>query len=186
MRQIGNIRKAVRLAWQASPDGMTNVVMLTTIAALIPPLTIWLSRQLVDLVAAAAIRPVSVTAWAPLAVGFGLAFAVQSTLQLIQINRAQHFAEQVAHTFDHRFLAYAGQADMAYLDDPEWHDRVTRAARSLTSRPVNLVHGLIQLASALLTSLGVLEVLFALHPLLVLLGLAQCCSASPINNIAHG
>lgn len=179
MTWISKGRRSFRLLWAASPGELLVTFSLATVAALAPPATIWLSRELVNTVANARFVAVPLSRWLPLAILLGCTFAGQRFLQTILLNHQRRFAERVAHYADERFVVKAQQADLAYLEDPQWHDRMARAARSIQSRPANLVHGLIQVHGSIITSVAIAGILFTLNPIVMVLLLAAVALAIP-------
>jgi ATP-binding cassette subfamily B protein len=150
------------------------------LAALLPLVVVWLTGQVVDLVANSQTGSGDRTRGLFLAAALGSTFAAQRVLIVIQANSARRFAEHVGRRANEAFLRKVASAPLADVEDPRWQDRVTRASRSLVSHPVNLVHGVLQLVAAVVTSIGMLAFLATLSPLLAGLALLAVVVSFPL------
>lgn len=165
-------RRAMGLVWQTSRPLTLTLALLTLIAGLLPAAIAYVGAHLVDAVVAASqassgerdFRPVLgwvvfegilVAAMAGTQRGLGLC---QSLLRA-----------QLGHRINDMILHKALTLDLAQFEDSEFYDKLTRARREASTRPLSLVmrsFGLAQNAVALL-SFGGLLIQFS--PLAVLL-----------------
>lgn len=172
------------MAWEASPGGLLLAVGAAVLSASFSLALVWLGKRLVDLVVEAGRGPVTTGDYLPTVIGLALLGAGQRALGTIEANNSQRFAERVGIHADRKFVEKACTTDFAYFDDPTWHDRMSRASRDLQFRPVNLTQNVIRLLSAAVTVGGMLGVLLALHPLLIVLGLLSVLVALPFQRRA--
>jgi ATP-binding cassette, subfamily B, bacterial len=165
----------LRLTRQASATGLGLLVLITVMAASLPPMIISVSRELVDQVARAPLAQVGSPV--PWAVALGALTVAQRMLVSLQNSRQQIFAMAVARHAERLFLEKTAHTELAQLDDPSWRDQVHRVSQDLAFRPHQVASQSITLLAALITMLGMLGVLLTLHPLL--LGLAVLAVAAP-------
>ncbi len=162
-------RRALALVWATSPLLTIALALLTLLAGLLPAGIAWVGKFLVDSVVAAiqddALRP---EVWLWLSVEAGLVAtmaAVQTGLSICNnLLRAR-----LGHRVNVMILEKAQQLELAQLEDAEFYDRLTRARREASSRPLALVQktfGVIQNGIAILSFSGLL---LAFSPWAVLL-----------------
>ena len=164
-----NVRATVELAWVAAPRQIVGVVALTIVYGLIGPATLWFTKLTVDAIAA---KP---TVWSqpdllwPV-LGLGAMAVVSKALGSFVDRLHDVFSDRVWMAAHKRFLLHVANADLALLDDPTWHDRLTRAKADVSWRPYNLTMTLIHSLSSSITVVTLLSALFILDPPLLLLG----------------
>lgn len=173
----GRLRQLVRLMWASSPSEAAANVALCVVAALMPPFVVLLSKRLVDLVATGS--SVERNEWVPIALLLGLGFGLQRWMMVWQQSRERQFGETLTQHADRRFLEAAYSAEISCFDDSAWHDQMQRAARSLVSRPANLVRAALQLLGATITCVGMFWILYSVNPALVLIGVAAVVLGIP-------
>lgn len=172
-RRRGELRRTMartlRLAWQAEPRTFVFVLALSLIPACIPPVMVQLSKSLIDLIAQAQLRPVQADDVLPYVVVLGALTAVQRVVGMLEVTRQELFGRRVYLEAERRFLAQAAAVDLGHFDNSDWHDRVARAQKDITWRPGEMTWALLGLGGNMVTLVGMLAILFSLHPILVLL-----------------
>ena len=170
-RRRGELRltvgRTLRLAWQADPRTFAIVVLLTMAPAAIPPVMVELSKRLVDLIARAQLRPVGGDDIVPFIVALGILSAVQRVVGSLEGTRQELFGRRVYLEAERRFLHQAATVDLGHFDNSDWHDRVARAQKDISWRPGQMTWALVGMAGNVVTLLGMLGILFSLHPVLV-------------------
>jgi ATP-binding cassette subfamily B protein len=166
-------RRAIELVWTTSRKLTIALALLTLVGGLLPAAIAWVGQQIVDAVVAAmqlhsaGIDPDldRVIGWIALEAGIMVALAgVQKGLGVCQSLLRALLGNRV----NVMILDKALQLELAHFEDAEFYDRLTRARREASVRPLSLVNrtfGLIQNAISL-TSFAAL--LFAFSPLAVL------------------
>jgi ATP-binding cassette subfamily B protein len=166
-------RRAIELVWTTSRKLTIALALLTLIGGLLPAAAAWVGQQIVDAVVAAmqihaeGVDPEldRVFGWIALEGGIMVALAgVQKGLGVCQSLLRALLGNRV----NVMILDKALQLELAHFEDAEFYDRLTRARREASVRPLSLVNrtfGLIQNAISL-TSFAAL--LFAFSPLAVL------------------
>ncbi|OGQ10213.1 MAG: hypothetical protein A2138_08665 [Deltaproteobacteria bacterium RBG_16_71_12] len=164
-----NVRLTVRLAWAAAPRQIVGVSAITVVYGLISPVTLWFTKLTIDAIAA---KP---TAWNQPALlwpvlGLGAMAVVNKALGSFVDRLHDVFSDRVWMAAHKRFLLHVANADLGLLDDPSWHDRLTRAKADVAWRPYNLTITIIHMVSSAITVVTLLSALYLLDPPLLLLG----------------
>lgn len=164
-----NVRATVDLAWAAAPRHIVGVVAITIVYGLISPVTLWFTKLTIDAIAA---KPTTWNEpqlmWPVL--GLGSMAVVNKALGSFVDRLQDVFSDRVWMVAHRRFLLHVANADLGLLDDPAWHDRLTRAKADVAWRPYNLTITLIHMLSSTITVVTLLTALFFLDPPLLLLG----------------
>jgi ATP-binding cassette subfamily B protein len=172
-RKRGQLRQTIgrtlRLAWQADHRTFVFVILLTVVPAAVPPVMVELSKRLVDLIAAAQLRRVDGDDVLVLVLVLGVLSALQRVAGSLMGTRQELFGRRVYLEALRRFLRQAATVDLGHFDNSDWHDRVARAQRDINWRPGEMTWALIGMTGNLVTLLGMLGILFSLHPVLVAL-----------------
>ncbi len=163
------ISRTLRLAWQADHRTFVAVLALSLAPAAIPPVMVEMGRRLVDLVAVANTRTVATGEVLPIVIAVGVLATFQRLVQALTATRQELFHRRVYLEAERRFLEQAATADLGHFDNSNWHDRVARVQREINWRPSQMTWAVMGMAGNIVTLLGMLGILFSLHPLLVVL-----------------
>lgn len=172
-RRITSLRlgRSVRLAWETSPGWLCANLALTFVLGLLPLLAAFVTKQIIDSVTTALNRPdhtdwvLSVELWLGLAAIIALATAGARALADIA-GEAQSTAA-TDHIAD-MLHAQSVAADLAYYEDPGYHDTLHRAQGEALYRPTQTVNRLMQVGQSVVALGGVSLLVFAFSPLLAL------------------
>lgn len=169
-------RRAIDLVWSTSRALTFGLALLTLIAGVLPAVIAFVGAQIVDAVVAAAalaregsrVEIGNVFRWVILEAALVVAMAAaQRGISFCQsLLRAQ-----LGQRVNEMILDKALTLELAQFEDSEFYDKLTRARREASSRPLSLVtrtFGLVQNLIAL-ASFGVLLVGFSPWAMLVLL-----------------
>jgi ATP-binding cassette, subfamily B, bacterial len=168
-----NFARGVRLAWEASPVTFVLITAIGLVAALIPPVVVWLGKRLVDLIVTGMHGRLTFGALWPTVLVLGILAGIGRAAGQIQGAEQELFSVRVGQHARRRFYAQAARVDFGHFDNSNWHDRLQRANRDIGWRPYQLSYSTIGLATSSVTVIGMLGVLASLHPLLVLLSLVS-------------
>ncbi|MEZ5443172.1 MAG: ABC transporter ATP-binding protein [Lysobacterales bacterium] len=168
------IVRAIGLVWQTSRPLTLLLGALTVLAGLLPAGIAWVGAQLVDAVVLAS-RAGAEADFSP-ALGWiiseGLLVAALAGAQR-GLNLCQSLLRaQLGQRINVMILEKALTLDLAQFEDADFYDRLTRARREASTRPLSLVmrsFGLAQNAIALLSFGGLLVQFSSLAVLLLLL-----------------
>ncbi|TVQ31291.1 MAG: ABC transporter ATP-binding protein [Wenzhouxiangella sp.] len=162
-------RRALVLVWQTSPALTIALGLLTLVAGLLPASIAYVGKWLVDSVVAAIQDDGPTRAvWFWLSIEAVLVAAMAAVQTGLNICNSLLRA-QLGQRVNVMILEKAQQFELAQLEDAEFYDRLTRARREASSRPLSLVQktfGVIQNGIAILSFSGLL---FAFSPWAVLL-----------------
>ncbi|MEZ4469168.1 MAG: ABC transporter ATP-binding protein, partial [bacterium] len=147
-------RRALALVWQTSPRLTLGLGLLTLVAGLLPAGIAWVGKLIVDAVVLAHDTGLAADREKALwFIGFEAGLVVlmagaQRGLSVIQsLLRAQ-----LGHRVNLLILRKALTLDLVQFEDADFYDKLTRARREASSRPLSLVNrtfGLIQNAISL-------------------------------------
>ncbi|ONI85424.1 hypothetical protein ALI144C_13935 [Actinosynnema sp. ALI-1.44] len=173
MRGFGSLLGAcVRLLWTASRGGCVAVVSLFVVAAAAQAGMLLALKVVLE---AAAGQPGSAQAGSvgqaldqllPGLALLGAALAVLATTQLCVAAGRPLLIERTTWFVFERVLDVARDADLRSFDDPEFHDRLNRA-QNAGGRPLVIVQGLLGILGAVTALAGLVAVVMALQPLLI-------------------
>ncbi|APR84392.1 ABC transporter, ATP-binding/permease protein [Minicystis rosea] len=155
--------RTLKLVWRSSPGGSVALGALTLVAAILPLGIAYVGKAIVDAVVArsteAALRWVLVELALMAAQGLvlrslGLVRSLLGARLGIDINVA--------------ILEKALTLDLRHFEDPEFYDRLTRARREASSRPLSVVTETFQLVQNAITLAGYAALLLRFSSLAVL------------------
>jgi ATP-binding cassette subfamily B protein len=170
---LGHVLPALRAAFQAAPVLVAGHTLASVAAGVLPVLTVWLLKLLIDALTGAG----SAGLW-PAAAGFVIAGFAASVLPAVigflskEVERAVRRRAQ-----SDLYAAMARCHGLARLEDPEFRDRLQMAQQGGQTGPGQAVQGVIGLAQALITLVGMIGVLAAISPLVTLFALGGLAPA---------
>jgi ATP-binding cassette, subfamily B, bacterial len=166
--------RALKMVWRSSPGGTIALAVLTVISAALAPGIAWVGKMIVDSVVAAreasgaAVDPAIREAIRWVAIELGLvvlAALVERTLGLIR----QLVGARLGIDVNLMILEKALTLKLRHFEDSEFYDKLTKARREASSRPLSLVQENFQVLRNGLTLAGYIALLVAFSPWLVLL-----------------
>jgi ATP-binding cassette subfamily B protein len=163
-------RQAVRLVWDTSRALLFAAGALTLAAGLLPAAIAWVGAQIVDAVVAASRSPLhdvhAVLRWVLCEGALVAALAgVQRGLSLCQALLRAQLGQRV----NVMILEKALTLELRHFEDSEFYDRLTRARREASSRPLSLVMRTFGLLQNLVSLCGYAALLVRFSPWTVLL-----------------
>lgn len=175
---LGSVVRALGLVVETDPRLLLGIGAAALASALLPTLIAVVGERLVDAVVAGAAGDGGARAAALRWVGVEGALVVVLTAagRLDQTARSLLRA-RLGHRVNVRILEKAQQFDIVQFEDPAVMDRLTRARRGASTRPLNLVTRGVGAGRAVLSLLASGAVLLAHSPLAVLLLAASAAPA---------
>ena len=169
-------RQALELVWTTSPSLAIGLGLLTIAGGLLPAGVAWVGAQIVDAVVAAAQAhrgggdPAIATVLKWVALEATLVAAMAATQRGISMSQSLLRA-QLGQRVNEMILDKALSLDLAHFEDAEFYDKLTRARREASSRPLSLVRRTFGLAQnvIMLFSYGALLIRFSPWAMVVLL-----------------
>ena len=142
-------RRTLALVWASSRFLTVALAVLTLVAAFLPPSIALAGKRIVDAVVGHE-RHTALT-WVGVELGLVIAQATMSrSLGLVTTVLGSRLGTDI----NIRILGRATELDLKYFEDPEFYDKLTRARREASSRPVSLVRESFSLVQSALTLTG--------------------------------
>ncbi|HVZ72917.1 MAG TPA: ABC transporter ATP-binding protein [Polyangia bacterium] len=175
--------RTLALVWRSSPRGTVALGVLTVLAAALPPLVAVVGKLIMDAVIAAHAAAPGPARDAAIArtvrfVALELAAVAGSAL----LERAlglvrQNVGSRLGIDVNVAILEKAQTLELRHFEDPEFYDKLTRARREASSRPLSLIQGNFQLLRNALTLAGYIALLVRFSGFMVLALLAATVPA---------
>jgi ATP-binding cassette subfamily B protein len=166
-------RRALDVVWRSSPGLTLALGLLTLFASGVPPAIAWAGKGIVDSVVAGS-RDQTIR-W--VAVELGLV-VLQATLTRGLMLTRSVLGSRLGTDVNVAILERSISLELRHFEDPDFYDKLTRARREASSRPVSLVTESFSLVQNLLTLAGYGALLFAYSPWAVLLLLVATVPAT--------
>lgn len=171
-------RRAMVLVWQTSPALTVGLAIATLVAGVLPAVAAWLGQLIVDAVVAAMEHHEATgeADWWPV---LRYVLAEAGVIAAIALAQRALSAQQsllralLGQKVNVMILEKAGTLSLAQFEDSEFYDKLTRARREASVRPLGLVNKTFSLAqnAISLISFGVLLVQFSpWAPLVLVVG----------------
>jgi ATP-binding cassette, subfamily B, bacterial len=166
LRSFLMVRLALHHVWQSGPALMVGSSLLLLVQGLLPLLTLYLMKLVVDAVTAGVASPDKVAAFKKvvwvisLAAGVGLFNAVLSSVAAI-VRELQQVAFQ-----DHMqdiILRRSVELDLEYYENANYYDSLHRAQQGGAYRPVAIVNRLVEIAQNAISLVAIATLLVSLH-----------------------
>jgi ATP-binding cassette subfamily B protein len=166
---FGYGRKALELVWSTSRRLTFWLALLTLLVGALPALVAYIGARIVDAVVAAAGSGGSATAALELVVFEGLAVALLALCTRGLSLCTTLLREQLGFRVNSMILEKALTLDLEHFEDSEFYDRMTRARREASQRPLSLVMRSFSLAQNIVSLVSYAVLLFRFSPWAVLL-----------------
>ncbi|MGA3120255.1 MAG: ABC transporter ATP-binding protein [Polyangiaceae bacterium] len=165
--------RAVRMVWQTSPALTATLMVMTVAAALVPPATAWAGKRIVDGVVAR--RAHDTMVWVSVELGL---VAAQTLIQRALALVTQILGLRLGIDVNIAILEKAVGLPLPAFEDSEFYDKMTRARREASTRPLQLVRESFGLVQGMVTLAGYAALLLRFSPWVVLVLLAATIPAT--------
>ena len=188
LSNVLQLKRALQLVWQGSPKWTVASVALVLIQGLLPLVTLYAMKLVVDAVAAGIAAPNKQQAFQHviwLVVFAGGATLISSMFASVAslVNQAQ--AQDVTDFMQDTLHLKATEVDLEYYENPEYQNTLHRAQEEAPYRPTHIVQVLAQLGQSIIALLGITALLLSLHwgiiAVLSRCGHSRCDCALQIN-----
>src|SRR5450432_4113242 len=166
--------RALGLVWQSAPGGVVALGLFTIAAAGLPPFVAYVGKMIIDAVIAAHAAAPGLARHAALLravrlVGVELAAVVamagaERVLGLVR----QLVGLRLGIDLNVRILEKAQRLELRHFEDPDFYDKLTRARREASTRPLSLVQSNFQVVRNALTLAGYAALLVRFSPWMAL------------------
>ena len=160
---VSHTLMTLRLVWRSSPPMTVALALLTLVGALVPLGVAYAGKRIVDAVVARSREATLHWVLAELALVAALA-GVQRGLGLVR----NLLGARLGIDINVNILEKALGLDLSYFEDPDFYDKLTRARREASSRPISLVTESFGLVQSVITLLGYAALLVRFSPWTVL------------------
>ena len=167
-----NLRQGMALAWAASPRALVRYSLLGIVSSAMQPVTVYLGALLVNRIAEARAKSLTLADIVPVVAGLWLATALQRAIGAYTGWGRNLFVRRVQLEAERRLLAQASKVDLGHFDNSDWHDRLARAKRDVSWRPGDLTWSVLGISGNIVTIVLMAGLLASLHWVLVVLALA--------------
>lgn len=160
-------KAAIQLVWSTNRSLTIGLAVGSLAAGLLPGAIAWVGKHLIDaIVAAATTRTAAARDTAIEWVGIELALVIGLAVvgRLLQMFRAL-LRQQLGQRVNVQILEKALSLELTQFEDSELYDRMTRARREASSRPLSLVSQTFELGQSIVTLIGLGGLLAAFSPL---------------------
>ena len=153
---LRDLRATVRLVWQTSPHQTVLIALLSLTQAFIPAASLWISKLLLDDVAAAVTGQLGTPAEAfrqlltllALQVAVG---ALSNLLSTIQGASRELIGDALQNHISLLILEKAAKLELEQFENADTYDTLRNAYREVGTRPLGVLTQVISLAQALIT-----------------------------------
>jgi ATP-binding cassette subfamily B protein len=157
--------RALGLVWRSAPAGVVALAVFTIAAAALPPLVAYVGKLIVDAVLAAhAAAPGAAREAATgravkwVLIELGAVVAMSGLERLLGLIR-QLVGLRLGIDLNVRILEKALNLELRHFEDPEFYDKLTRARREASTRPLSLIQSNFQVVRYGLTLAGYIALL---------------------------
>ncbi len=157
-----SLPRVLKLVWRIQPSSTIALGALYLIQGIIPTLTAYISKLLIDAVVLA-IREqgsqgsLTVVIWL-VGAQFGVQ-ALSSLLQTLSNIVQQLLQEQLSYAVQLMVMEKANTLDLSFFEDAKFYDSLQQAQREATSRPIGMISQTFGLGQTLVTLVSMLIVL---------------------------
>ncbi|OCQ99486.1 ABC transporter ATP-binding protein [Nostoc sp. MBR 210] len=157
---------ALRLVWQSSPRWTIARVVLLTIQGILPVVSIYLSKLIIDAVAANLSLADKTVAFRNVLVLIALAGGVtllttlaNSLTELVTTAHSQRVTDYMQGIINAKSIA----ADLEYYENPLYYDTLQRAQQEAPYRPPQILNRLAQIGQNSISLVAMIGLLLTLH-----------------------
>ncbi len=168
---VRGLPKVAKLTWQASPTLTIVLAVITLASGLLPTVTAYLAKILLDSVVAAIQHRGSTADIVRITLfQFGVlaATAISSSLTTIAQSLLQ---ERMTLTIRHQVMRHASDLHLAYFEGSTSYDMLRQAAQEAPTRPLSMMTSALGLIRTLITFASMIALLVSISPLLALVAL---------------
>jgi ATP-binding cassette, subfamily B, bacterial len=159
----GQLRRTILLAWEGSPSGLIGILVLTLVSAGLPLAIAYAGKRIIDAVVAQSFDQTVHWVLGELAL-----VSIQAVVQRGLFLMRSLLGARLGLDVNVRILDKALSLELPQFEDPEFYDRLTRARREASSRPVSMVNDSLQLLQNALTLVGYAGLLISYSPWIAL------------------
>jgi ATP-binding cassette, subfamily B, bacterial len=157
--------RALGLVWRSAPGGVVALALFTVVASALPPFVAWVGKLIIDAVVAAHAAVPGATRDAALgravrlvALELGAVAAMAGCERVLALVR-QLVGLRLGIDLNVRILEKAEKLSLRHFEDAAFYDKLTRARREASTRPLSLIQSNFQVIRHGLTLAGYVALL---------------------------
>jgi ATP-binding cassette subfamily B protein len=169
----------LQILWQAGPGSLLSLLVLTVLSGVITPLLLVLTAALLDVIVRSLSQAHALSGLNPgalrlllllggLVIGGQVIMYVQQTIQTL-------YQQKVTNVIKLRLAEHAAQLDLAFFDNPSFHNRLSNASNEAAYRPVTILQQLLTIGSTAVTVVWVAVLVLQWHWWILLLVVLISC-----------
>lgn len=160
------MRQAFRLIWQCDKRGFVLKLLYTLCNSLLPLLNLYVLKLLVDAITTAVeSKPVDAMLWgAPLAGYIAVFCAVMLLNRWIGVLNTVNndvLTQRLTDYINNIIQTQSVRLDMAYYDNPDYHDTFHRAQQEAAFRPIRILENMVTVVGSAAALVGIAAMLLA-------------------------
>jgi len=166
IRHSLHLERALRLVWQSAPGWTAANFGLILIQGLLPLISLYLMKLIVDGVTAGLLSPEKTDSLKKVIFLILLAAAValfaaccRSLAEIVKETQTQVITDHVADVIHGKSVA----VDLEYYEDPKYYDTLHRAQQEATYRPASIMNSLMQLGQSGISLVALAGLLVSFH-----------------------
>jgi ATP-binding cassette, subfamily B, bacterial len=166
IRHSLHLERALRLVWQSAPGWTAANFGLILIQGLLPLVSLYLMKLIVDGVTAGLLSPEKTDSLKKVIFLILLAAAValfaagcRSLTDIVKEAQTQVITDHVADVIHGKSVA----VDLEYYEDPKYYDTLHRAQQEATYRPASIMNSLMQLGQSGISLVALAGLLVSFH-----------------------
>jgi ATP-binding cassette, subfamily B, bacterial len=163
---VRGLPKVAKLTWQASPAMSVAIVASTVVGGLMPTVTAYIAKLLLDSVVAGVAGHGSTgrIVWISI---FQLGILTFTAMSTALTSLAQQLLqERMTLTIRHQVMDHASRLDLAFFEGSESYDLLRQATQEAPSRPVSMMTSALSLVRTAITFASMIVLLVSVSPLL--------------------
>ncbi|MCZ7672413.1 MAG: ABC transporter ATP-binding protein/permease [Chloroflexi bacterium] len=157
-----NMKAIVQLVWQASPKFFIGLVFLTLITGVTPVLSIIIASELIDMIVSVITTENSVlpSMFIWLLVLYGGVVLVEQLGIRLRAAMERLYQVRVTNHIQHMIADHAASLDLAFFENPAFHNKLRNAATEASYRPLAIITQMMSIISGLITMISMMVILF--------------------------
>ncbi|NKQ53398.1 ABC transporter ATP-binding protein [Amycolatopsis sp. K13G38] len=168
---VRGLPRVISLTWRASPPMTILIALSTLISGLVPTVTAYIAKLLLDAVVAAVAGHGSTNRIVEITL-FQLGVFTLTALSTALTNVAQQLLqERMTLTIRHQVMAHAAKLDLEFFEGSESYDLLRQASQEAPSRPVSMMTSALSLVRTAITFASMVALLVSVNPLLAAVAL---------------
>ncbi|MBN2430534.1 MAG: ABC transporter ATP-binding protein [Acidobacteria bacterium] len=165
-----NARWVLQVSWETCPGLISGLIIGKILNSAMPAALAWITRGLINAIVETSQQGLrDLTPIVPWLV-YGLALVlINALLDFLTENLSRRLSDRMQVHMDMQTLEHSTRLDLSWLEDPDFQDIAQRAKQNTSGQIVGFLTEFFNLFSNSLKIIGIIIILFAIDPLIVLI-----------------